>query len=340
MEPDRPRLVGGRIAVWALSRTLAAYLLALVALSVLTVVAPQRTGFLALLPIIAPHLYLIGLLLLALLVPLAVVTRDRLLIGSLVVFGLVALIRFGDEWVSFPSGAAPDSSLHLVSWNMQIYARNPSQAVEILLLQDADVIALQELTNDDAAPIEADPELLARYPYRVLAPQESVFGIGLLSAYPILQDEVFADPVGMTARLDLGGGQEVIVLNAHPAPGRIGAFSFDATQRDEGLDRLRARIDELLSGEDPFIVIGDYNVASSEPAYGRLAAGLRDVHREVGFGPGWTWRPIRLEGLGFGVLRIDYVFGGPSVTPRAIGVDCRNPGDHCILSAAVDLPPP
>lgn len=336
---DRPALVSGRGALRVLSRIVAAFSLALVGVSLLNAVAPRQTGVLGLLPILAPHLFLVGLLLLVALLPLAVRGRDFLLLGSLTLFVIVTVIRFGDEWVSLPSGGAPDSSLRLVSWNLELGARSPSQAVDALLRLDADVIALQELTNDAAAAIEADPTLRARYPNQVLAPDASVLGIGLLSAYPITQDEVTSEPVLMTAQLDLGGGRQLIVLNAHPLPGNIGSLSFDARRRDADLDRVRVRIEALLRGEVPFIVIGDYNVASSEPAYGRLAEGLRDVHREVGFGPGWTWRPNTFEGFGIGLLRIDYVFAGTGVTPRAMDVDCRLPGDHCILNAAVDLPP-
>jgi endonuclease/exonuclease/phosphatase (EEP) superfamily protein YafD len=337
---DRSALVSSTGAVRALPRLLAAYPLALVGLSLLNAVAPQQTGFLAMMPILAPHLFLVGLLLLVLLLPLAVVRRDRALIGALALFALVAVFRFGDEWVSLPAGAASDSSLQLVSWNLELGARSPTEAVDLLLREEADVIALQELTDDAAAAIEADEALRARYPYRVLVPDASVLGIGLLSAFPISQDDVLSDPVLLIARLDLGGGQEVTVLNAHPLPGRIGTLSFDATQRDAALDRVRTRIDELLDGDVAFIVLGDYNVASSEPAYGRLAAGLRDVHREVGFGAGWTWRPNRFEPFGIGLLRIDYVLTSPGITPRSIEVDCQLPGDHCLVSAAVALPPP
>ena len=72
------------------------------------------------------------------------------------------------------------------------------------------------------------------------------------------------------------------------------------------------------------------NVASTEPAYDDLVAGWRDAHTEAGTGPGWTWRPSRLEALNAGLLRIDYVLVTLDVQPTSGAQDCSRPGDHCI----------
>ena len=82
-------------------------------------------------------------------------------------------------------------------------------------------------------------------------------------------------------------------------------------------------------------MIGDFNTAPTEPGYGRLTAGLRDIHTEIGLGPGWTWRPSSLESLGIGLLRIDLVLLGPGVTPISTAIDCGKPGDHCLVDATV-----
>jgi endonuclease/exonuclease/phosphatase (EEP) superfamily protein YafD len=134
------------------------------------------------------------------------------------------------------------------------------------------------------------------------------------------------------------------ILNAHPLPGRIGSgflgmpLTFDGRQRDAAIERVRGHIAGLVSGGVPFVVAGDFNTAPTEPAYARLVDGLRDVHVEVGLGPGWTWRPSRLESLGMGFLRIDLVLAGGGVRPEAIAVDCGHPGDHCLVDAAVVVP--
>ncbi len=83
------------------------------------------------------------------------------------------------------------------------------------------------------------------------------------------------------------------------------------------------------------------SVTSTRPRRSRRSTGwsdgLRDVHAQVGFGTGWTWRPIRLEFLGLGVLRIDHVIVSPDITPIAIDERCPAVGDHCLVQAELRL---
>jgi endonuclease/exonuclease/phosphatase (EEP) superfamily protein YafD len=299
-------------------------------------------GPLALAAILVPHLLLVALLIglsgLAL-------DRGRWSIMAVAVLVVVAAARLGPEWLSLPTANAGDQRITVMSWNLEVGSRSTETRAGVIINHDADVVALQELTPAAAAALEADARIRARYPHRLLAPDPSVFGMGILSAFPIVTSEVTSIPPTLTATLDLGTGRRLNVLNAHPLPGTIHAVSalrvpigFDGTERDASLRVIRGRIDDLLAADVPIVVIGDFNMASTEPAYRWLSAGLRDVHGEVGLGPGWTWRPSRLEEFGLGFLRIDYVFTGPSVASVEIAVDCRQPGDHCALVADLGLP--
>jgi endonuclease/exonuclease/phosphatase family metal-dependent hydrolase len=116
--------------------------------------------------------------------------------------------------------------------------------------------------------------------------------------------------------------------------------AFAPAARDEALGLLRERVDETLTADRRFILLGDFNVAPTEPAYAELAAGLLDLHPEVGLGPGWTWRPRHVEAIPAGVLRIDYVFVGSGIQPVGSSTDCAHPGDHCVVSARVVVIPP
>ncbi len=323
-----------------MARLLALYPIAVTLLALLLTIAPQRTGILALAQILLPHLFLTVLVLL----PPAFLMRDRALVTAVVVASIVGLMRFGSEWASFSPAAGADSDLSVLSWNLEVGARDGAQVVAALRATVADVIALQELTPDTAAAIEADAQLTDRYPHRVLRPDPSVFGMGLLSAHPIAAHEVLADPVGIEAHLDRGAGSIVAVVNAHPLPGRITMgplglpIGFDATGRDAALERLRGRIERLMLADEPLVLLGDFNVAPTEPAYRLLSDGLRDAHVEAGQGPGWTWRPSRLEALRIGLLRIDYVFTSATVGTTRTSVDCSRPGDHCLVGASLRLP--
>jgi endonuclease/exonuclease/phosphatase family metal-dependent hydrolase len=340
-EPEREHPSLGELRV-AAGRLGAAMVGAVAILVAVTAIAPATTGVLALVQILLPHMVL-GTLVMA--VALALALRTRAVALALGLLLLIACVRFGSEWVSLPALTSPGRSVAFLSWNLELGARAASAVAGPLLEHDADVVALQELTPDAAAALDRDARIVARYPYRLLAPDPGTFGIGILSAFPILDEEVFDAPAGTTVTLDLGSGRHLRVLNAHPLPGQIGALprlglpiTFDGTQRDAALGRVRTRIEALLQGEDPFMVIGDYNTAPTEPGYGRLTADLRDIHTEIGFGPGWTWRPSSLESLGIGLLRIDLVLLGPGVTPLSTGVDCGKPGDHCLVDATVVVP--
>ncbi|MBA2571072.1 MAG: hypothetical protein H0V04_07835, partial [Chloroflexi bacterium] len=84
------------------------YLTALVALSVVHVLAPQGEGPLALTQILAPHLFLVGLIVVALAVLLGRSSgADRVLRVALVTTAVVGLARFGPGLVSLPPPEPP-----------------------------------------------------------------------------------------------------------------------------------------------------------------------------------------------------------------------------------------
>jgi endonuclease/exonuclease/phosphatase (EEP) superfamily protein YafD len=309
------------------------------AIVVFATVAPRSTGPLVVVEVLLPHLVLVALVLA---VVGAGVLRTRAIAVALAIVVVVAAGRFGSDWISIPSATPAGTSVDLVSWNLE-WGSRPSDAVAGPLLDhDADVVALQELTRDAAAALDADPRILARYPYRLLLPSDGSVGIGILSAFPIVGRSIYPDPAGMSVTLDVGSGRQLQVINNHPLHGQIATLGgsglpigIDARDRDAALGQIRTRIEPALAAGVPLVLIGDYNTAPTEPGYALLSRGLRDVQVDVGLGPGWTWRPSSLEWLGIGLLRIDLVLAGPLVEPVSYAVDCGQPGDHCIVAATV-----
>ncbi len=307
-------------------------------LLVLLMIARPRNGPLALLTILSVHLVLFALAL----VPLAWDRDARRLPLALVALFIVAAPRFGGEWVSLPgpatmAQAAPierEDEITVLSWNLQRGARSGEAAVAGILAAPADIVAIQELGPDHVRAIERSAEVVARFPYRVLDPDDRHEGNALLSAFPIDEHEVFQDPAGIEARLRVGERQ-LTVIAAHPLPARIvtvsGALAvgFDPTTRDIALERLRSRFDAVIGRGEILLVAGDFNTAPTEPSFEDLTVGLFDAHAEVGNGPGWTWRPRPFDRFAFGLLRIDLELAGPGLHPTDIEVDCSRPGDHC-----------
>jgi endonuclease/exonuclease/phosphatase (EEP) superfamily protein YafD len=321
---------------------LALYPIGLLVLTTVHVLTPQRSGPLALTQLFALHLYLLA----ALLVPFARDPTARLLRIGLALVLVAGVVRFGAEWVSVPPGDEPGTPIEVAAWNLELGSEAGRDLVRVLTATRAEIVVLQELTPDHAARIEASDAVLARFPHRILEPEEGVQGIGLLSAFPITSEDRIDEPVGLVAELDLGLPQGITVVSAHPLPPRyvLAAamppipIAFEPADRDRALGALRRRVDRVLDTGRPVILIGDFNVAPTEVAYGALSRGLLDAHAETGLGPGWTWRPRPVEFIPAGMLRIDYVLVGGGLRPLASATDCSRPGDHCIVSARVLLP--
>jgi endonuclease/exonuclease/phosphatase (EEP) superfamily protein YafD len=313
------------------------------ALTLLVVPALGSTvGPLALLTIMAPHLAIAGLLF----APFALVRSAPAHLRLGVLFLILAMaVRLGPDWLSLPPGGdTSDHQFDTATWNLELGARSGEGAVEGLRNLDVDVVALQELGPDHVAAIEAAGDLAERYPASSFYPDDGVLGIGLLSRHPIVSVSHTTEPTTIEAVLDVHG-QHVTVITAHPLPGSISMVgpapvSFDARQRDLQLLRVRNLVGYAIDRGETVIVLGDFNAAPTEAGYGQLTSGLRDAHVEVGQGPGWTWRPSRLEWTGLGFLRIDLALSGPGARPIAVQEHCGLPGDHCQLEAAFQLVPP
>ena len=317
---------------------LALYPAAVAVLLVLLPILAPRSGPLALANILSVHLALAALAL----VPLAVARPSVALRTSLAVLVLMVVLRFGGEWLSLPPSAdATDDLFTAVSWNLELGARAGEGAVEGIKALDVDIVALQELGPDHARAISESERLAERYPHQALYPDPTVFGMGLLSSWPIVRTGSHQDPALIEAVLDVGG-LPLTVITAHPLAGRFVLagplpVALDSAKRDASLERIRDRIDAAIARGETVVVLGDFNVAPTEPGFTGLTDGLRDAHGEVGQGPGWTWRPSRLEWMRMGLLRIDHVLSSPDLAPVSIREDCSQAGDHCIVEAWFSL---
>jgi endonuclease/exonuclease/phosphatase family metal-dependent hydrolase len=326
--------------VRAIDRILAGVAIIAATVVVLTWLVPGGTGPYALLTILAPH----GVLAIVAVGAVVAVVGGQRTRWALLVLVVVAALRFGSEWVSFPAGVAEAPDLTVATWNLEYGDVDGAEAVAGLRDLDVDLVALQELTPEQAASIEASSAVSERFPYRQLNPRPGVAGIGLLSRHPLLDPIDATAPVSLQATIERPGGR-ITVLTAHPYPARIETVTplrlpvgFDPSDRDALLQRLRERIDTAIERGGDVVVLGDFNVAPTEPAFGALTTGLIDSHLDAGVGPGWTWRPSRLESLPIGLLRIDLVLSTRQLVPVESRVECPRIGDHCRVIAAFASP--
>ncbi len=319
-----------------------AYPALLLTLALLHQVAPRRDGVLALTQVFAPFLFL-GLLLL---VPLAFLRGAILLRVLLAVCCVVGGVRFAPRVEAAEPAVVPGAArVTVMSWNMFVANPRRDAARQLLLSRPAEIVALQEV---DEGWLDRDPALRRVYPHRSPAGVGGARELAVLSAYPIVEYHPFEvrgggrDSVaGLWVRLKLGGGRTLAVATAHPVPPATAEpvcdrpLCYAPYLRDAQIRQVRAAVAPLLGRGEPLILLGDFNVTEREPAYHELTAGLRDAHALVGEGLGLTWRPYRLMGQEWPLLRIDYLLSSPDVTPLRATVDCTPRGsDHCILHGA------
>ena len=321
------------------------YPLALLALSLANVLDPKRAGLFALSEIFAPYLFL-PLLLLA---PFALMRGTGVLRTLLLVCLLVFCVRFPPRLVSAAPADNP-AAIHLTAmqWNVRVGGQY-DQIMNVLSQQPASIVSIVEA---DWNRLSKDNEVAGLYPYRwgvQDAGPES--GEVLLSTYPIIEKGVLTAPPNLWdvprviwARLQVGLGQSVFVVVAHPPPGTFCTHRtfpqkcYNTATRDQRLAAINAFVQPHVNKGDAVLMLGDFNVTEREPAYNDLSAGLVDAHRVVGAGTGVTWRPASLMSHDLALLRIDYIFTSPNVTPLATSVDCTPRGsDHCILHGEFEL---
>jgi endonuclease/exonuclease/phosphatase (EEP) superfamily protein YafD len=314
------------------------YIISMLMLVVLWNLAPGWTAWLALSNIFAPYLFLP----LVVVLPLALLLRAKGVFGASVVLLLVAGVLFVPAVI--PSrplfAAAPVSEqpvLRVVTFNQLSSNNDIDGTLAVLLAQDADVIALQELSHAMAEALERHR---ADYPFQVLDPLDVPGGLGFVSRYPLDTVEPLEGIRAFRTTADIAG-QMVTFINVHTSP-PLGSMSIPLTDRQfPGYDpsARNAQLDYLLrvvSNERSLIVAGDFNTAPREQMYKSFANALRDAYAETGWGFGQTFpNSQRLVPQ----VRIDYIWTSQDIMPLSATVNCKASGsDHCMLIADLHLP--
>jgi endonuclease/exonuclease/phosphatase (EEP) superfamily protein YafD len=265
----------------------------------------------------------------------ALSTRRRWLLVTVQIPGMAAfLILYGE--LLLPRDTSAEATDHppitVATYNIISATSDPQRVREVITGLDADLIGLQEVGQVHAGMFAA--ELSAQYPYQAMYPGPPVSGVGLLSRYPILQEEMFQPLAGsmyyLRAVIDLDG-LPVTVYVIHPLPpqGIISPFMYDDARRDSEIAILR---DEYLAHETgPLLVVGDFNMTDQSDSYRRMDDLLEDTFREVGRGMGFTFpdqirSSIRLFPL---LLRIDYIWHTADFAAHSVHVgDDSGTSDH------------
>jgi vancomycin resistance protein VanJ len=316
----------------------------LLVLVVLWALAPNATWWLAVTNLFAPHLWTP----LPLLLIMGLAMRARALWLAIGLVGVLFVLVCGPQLLPPRPPRADGPQVRVLTLNQHRTNRRVEELVAALRVQNADLVALQEVSPEVAAAL--GQQLRELYPYQVLRPAADDSGLGLLSRFPLRALGTQGDQVGQWAQL-LVGGSELTVANVHlPSPSfaaRPLSFapavplptSYDTTARDE---TVAALLEAAGAQQGPLLVLGDFNLTEREPAYALLAAQLTDSYRAAGWGWGWTFpdtkRLFKIP-YPYPLLRIDYVWAR-GVAPRSAHTACgQSRSDHCAVVAAFVVTP-
>jgi vancomycin resistance protein VanJ len=201
-----------------------------------------------------------------------------------------------------------------------------------LQASEADIIALQELSGEQAAAIERD--LGDSYPHQVLYGY-GVPGKGLLSRYPIVEEELFyleaqrLPHLRTVVTVDKEGwgadAVDVTVIVAHPPPPGISRRGYFVNP-DAALEI--ASLAQMTKARGPSVLMGDFNMVDQSENYSILTnAGLEDAFREAGWGFGATWPARKIEPL-WPMLRLDYIWYSAHIQAVRAWVGSGAGSDH------------
>jgi vancomycin resistance protein VanJ len=332
--------------LWATRRLLIGatliYCTSMIVLALLWAAAGQQTWWLALSNIFAALLFAPLLLL----IPAAIAVRSR---WMRVPVGLALAIFVGlfGAWFLPPVARPSDGTqLRVATFNLLFQNTRVDDIIAAIRAQDADVVALQELTPRVAAAVRQ--ELRDTYPHQYLEPGMGDAGMGMISRYPLrLADQQGFS--GQRAMLELNG-QHVNLVNVHLSSPFVRTrryrklwsirliTDYNTSERAGELPALLRTVDQI---EGPLIVLGDFNTGDREPPYVQLAARMQDAYRATAWGFGFTFpndKRMRSVRVPFPLVRLDYIWSTGGVVPAAARVDCNSGGsDHCIVVADLQV---
>ncbi|MBI5667106.1 MAG: endonuclease/exonuclease/phosphatase family protein [Chloroflexi bacterium] len=307
------------------------YLLVLAALAVASLVAQATearglfASLLSLLSFAAIVLLPLGLLL----------GRPRLALLMLLPV-LVLVLSYGPLFRP-RAATAPDNSFTVLTFNIQIAARNPESVAQVIREADADIVAVQELGQPPADYFQAN--LTDLYPHQAVYPQQDAYaGQAILSRFPILSEEYWRDPETankyghLRADLDLNG-TTLTVFSTHPVPPVSFEDGLKINAHGTGIDRVLERA-RAVAG--PVVLVGDFNMTDQFDEYHQITQHFTDAFRAVGqIGFGFTFPA---EGPMPPILRLDYVFYNAGVQGVSAEVYPRTgTADHHPLRARLSL---
>lgn len=310
------------------------YLIGMAALLIANHFLRPVSPFVALASTFNLYLYLAALPLVVCLILL----RTRAAIAILLL--LVALLLVTHPVLPSVSAILPEKSsgptISAMTFNLGLSLTPPDQLAQTIAAAQADIVAVQEMTDQSAAVLAAE---LAAYPYQIS--DTAIASTGFFSKLPILGYQWLYPPDGrpfLHVVVDQKGTDwHIFPIHFYP-PGIVWSETRPLPRGiiETDLESEVAYMLQQVAGvAEPVVVLGDFNMSDQSHAYAAITASLQDSFRQAGFGLGRTFpNNFRLAGvrLPFPLVRIDYVFHSSHLATTAATVNCvEGQSDHCAV---------
>lgn len=231
-----------------------------------------------------------------------------------------------------PPAAGP--VLRVVTANLLAGRAVAEVVADLVCRQHADVLFVQELTDDAAARLQ-QAGLGDLLPHRVTQPMPHGARGGIYARYPLRGGPLAApaSAVRCSARLDLPSGPSVQLACIHVAPPKPPWSPGAAARWRRQLSALPA------PAESPRILAGDFNATLDHAQFRRLLRrGYLDAASQAGHGLSLTWGPQ--PGRRLTLLAIDHVLTGRRCAVVTTSAHWLTGTDHRALYAELRLPAP
>lgn len=251
---------------------------------------------------------------------------------------------------SSPVDVTPTMHLRMITMNVGGGAIDPSKIQELISSERADVIAIQECSNDMAkAYLEAigwhwhqwkHLAVGSRFPIQhveplVENPHDYGAAVALLIELNLRSPTAAGSGTGAGQFVSLNANEDsstVRIVCTHqptPRPGIESTYrelSLSGAAIDEvnviRYSMLRQTCEAIARIPKPIVVLGDFNTPADSPLYLDHWRGWNNAFDQVGTGFGWTkW--TRFHGI-----RIDHVVSSPEWRPDVAEVGASLGGDH------------
>jgi len=265
-----------------------------------------------------------------LIVPCIIFRRQRLIALMLMPI-IVFSVNYLPMYLPRSTSAPPDTEqLTVLTYNINLAPPDLNGIVDDIRTIDADIVAIQELTYTSAELF--NDELARQYPYLAFHPVRGFHGQGVMSKYPITEDDFWKIYLGhQRVEIDING-QPIVLYNVHPIHHILPFWGFDVSRRTE---EVNAFLNKASQDTEPIIIAGDMNMTDQSADYQRITSTYHDSYKQVGYGMGTTF-PAHLPIPS--LLRIDYVFHSDDFTALTADV-LRSSGrsDHRPLVVTLAL---